>query len=187
MGMDFSALLQCDPTSETFQLGVNRLEQRSPDKLRAVLDRWNAMHPPRLIPGKVWVPRYAVDSVGVERPKLPCLELSFRTEEGFYLTFGRDAVCIYHCLRWRTFLTDAEWQFVMLEACRELATLFGASACVVTRDESPVILAFFEGASFDDALATGEGVEGEVSKLDDLLEIVEPDGTWDSHGYFRLL
>jgi hypothetical protein len=73
----------------------------------------------------------------------------------------------------------------MMDACREIAELFSASDGIVSRDESPVMLAFDDGAEFDDTLAKGTGVEGPVSSISELYQEVEYEGldTWDSHGF----
>jgi hypothetical protein len=74
----------------------------------------------------------------------------------------------------------------MLQACHALCRMLGATGGIVTNDQSPVIGAFFDGASFDDALAAGQGVYGEVENINDLYFEPEED-LWDSTGYWRFL
>src|SRR5262249_48599724 len=119
----------------------------------------------------------------------------------FELVFGPDAVSIYHTLRWHFFLTDPDWQCVMLRAVKRLCDLLGARDCIVTNDGHPAIEAFRNGASFADALprASGKG-EGEVASIPGLfidkgfaedLVYLDSDGqcsavpVWDTRGYWR--
>jgi hypothetical protein len=74
----------------------------------------------------------------------------------------------------------------MLRACHAIYKIFGATGGIITNDQSLVIQAFFRGASFDDALASGQGIYGEVEYLKDLY-LERENNTWDSTGYWRFL
>jgi len=147
------------------------------------------------------------------RPKLPKLEVALHMKEDFFLTFGEDAIEVYHLLRWHWFLKDLALQKATLDACSRFAHLFGATACIITSDFSPVIHAFRAGAGFDASLATAGPEDGERAALADLYQ-ERPEGylmrdaggvmqyqewdqdkttpvgweratTWDSKGYWR--
>src|SRR5262249_57172119 len=119
----------------------------------------------------------------------------------FSLTFGHDAVWIYHTLRWRVFVTEAEWQRVMLGVVRWLCQSLGAGDCIIAHDEHPAVLVFQAGASFQQALHAAEDRgQGAVPSIVDLhidkcyadnLVFLGPGGKemaiplWDTHGYWR--
>jgi hypothetical protein len=108
---------------------------------------------------------------------------------------------VYHTLRWLFFVTEPEWQQVMLASLRWFCQLLGARDCVVTNDANPAVLAFQKGASFTDALRVAKGKgEGEVARIEHLytdkgwseeLVFVGSQGEssavplWDTHGYWR--
>ena len=135
------------------------------------------------------------------RPSLPSLKACLDLPSDFSLTFGRDTVWVYHTLRWFFFVTESEWQQVMLTSLRWFCQLLGAGDCVVTNDGNPAVLAFHKGASFTDALHVAEVKgEGEVARIEQLytdkgcseeLVFVGLRGErsaiplWDSHGYWR--
>jgi hypothetical protein len=135
------------------------------------------------------------------RPPLPTLATCLELPCGFTLTFGRDTVCVYHTLRWMFFLSEEEWQRVMLAALDKLCASLGGIDCVVTNDAHPAVLAFQEGASFEDALRAAECKgEGRVERIESLyvdkgyaepLVYAGPRGeqyaipVWDTHGYWR--
>ncbi|HTU89195.1 MAG TPA: hypothetical protein VMF69_03780 [Gemmataceae bacterium] len=137
-----------------------------------------------------------------ERPCLPSLEASLQLPSDFSLTFGGDTVWVYHSLRWIFFVTENEWQRVMLEAVKRFCGLFAATDCIITNDQHPAVAAFRQGAAFRDALAqAARQGEGEVARISDLfidkgcsedLVFKDLDGTysavplWDTHGYRRL-
>jgi hypothetical protein len=79
-------------------------------------------------------------------------------------------------LRWCFFITDNEWQRVMLGALRRFWELFGACDCVVTNDYHPSVSAFRGGAGFAEALGIAASQdEGEVGSLAGLYREVESD------------
>jgi membrane protein implicated in regulation of membrane protease activity len=57
------------------------------------------------------------------------------TPEGFFITFGRAAIHVYHLLRWRYFLTDQKWQAAMLSVCASVVRHFNATDCVLAHDD----------------------------------------------------
>jgi|SRR5579884_1071506 len=184
MGMDFSAFLKYDPSSHLTRDGIKTLITRSLTSVTAVgtmLDykghsRLNLLEP-------VWTD---LEMRSVEPPIIPTLTACLWLPEEFCFTFGNDTIYIYHRLRWFFFLTDAEWQRVMLAAVEDFARIFAASDGIVTSDWSPIVGAFFRGESYDSALNEAKGRDGEVARLSDLYTLLAPDGTWDSHGYWRL-
>src|SRR5262249_8745436 len=107
-------------------------------------------------------------------PLLPSLEARLHLPSDFCLTFGWDAVWVYHSLRWISFLTDVEWQRVILAAVKRFCEFLGARGCIVTNDEHPAAMECLRGTSFVDALriATKNG-EGEELILNDLYWEVE--------------
>ncbi len=107
-------------------------------------------------------------------PALPSLDACLQLPSDFSVTFGRDAVWVYHTLRWVFFVTEVAWQQVMLAAIKRFCELLGASDCIVTNDCHPSVSAFLRGASFAEALdvASREG-EGEVASLSDLYREIE--------------
>jgi hypothetical protein len=135
------------------------------------------------------------------RPALPTLGACLDLPSDYSLTFGRDTVWVYHTLRWMFFVTEPEWQRVMLAALGRFCELLGASDCVVTNDEHPSVRAFRGGASFGEALRVAEDQgEGEVAGVAELytdkgyaeeLVLLGPDGkpeavpVWDTRGYWR--
>jgi hypothetical protein len=163
------------------------IESTSPEEAQKIGELWRSYEfSPARLSCAGWITT-AVEPKPHPKPSLPSLTTSFRTAEAFYLTFGRDAVAIYHPLRWYTFLTELAWQKAMVDACRAFGRLFVASDGIVTRDESPVIKAFFNGLTYKEALQQNERQEIAVGTLSDLYEMVDDEGTWDSHGYWRFL
>jgi hypothetical protein len=68
-----------------------------------------------------------------------------------------------------------------------LYTLFGATDCIITRDEHPSISSFIDGASFRDALAAAIDDECAVDSIDDLYIDTDYSGepSWTSKGFWR--
>lgn len=187
MGKDFSALLKTQWAGEKSMKVVAALEADSPPELKQVQAFWKEYgFSEPMLSKATWVQLFNESGAEIARPDLPNLRAGLHTPEDFFITFGIDAMCIYHLLRWRKFLIDSRWQKVMLQACDSLCRLFGANEGIVTNDESPVITAFFNGSSFDEALAVGQGKYGEVEDIKDLYVEPTPD-TWDSFGYWKFL
>ena len=148
-----------------------------------------------------WRSRADYDQILPLRPNLPTLDASLELPSGFDLTFGEDAVLVYHVLRWLFFVTEPEWQSVMLGAVRRFCAALGAHECIITSDEHPAVIAFQRGLPIAEALRNAEDQgEGEVASIDAMYEdagvaeelaMLGPDGElyeiplWDSHGYWR--
>ena len=206
MGMDFSALIHYDGVNADVLATIRELELnphysttdavvelgRKEDfafaSERAVTSDWRAYSD--------WETPLA------SRPSLPSLKEYLRLPSDFSLTFGHDAIWVYHTLRWQFFTTESKWQTVMLSAVRNFCRRFHGHDCIVTSDYNPAILEFQNGASFSAAVTVAESKgEGRVNTIDDLyidkgiaddLVYVDADGQvsaipiWASHGYWRL-
>ncbi len=187
MGMDFSALLKYETPGDLSDDRVAAIESQSPTDVKAVAGLWLSKglgEEPLNRAG--WISSTEFPEPA-QKPEAPTLDYAFRTGEAFYLTFGKDAVWVYHLLRWHTFLSDPDWQEQMTLACRAIARLLNATDGILTRDESPVILGFLAGMSFDQAVDQGSGEEGEVLSLSDMRDHVDDVCTWNSHGYWYFL
>lgn len=185
MGMDFSALVKYKASSRCLEEGIGVLFSDLPTSIKAVGSLLDRKGFARLnISKPEWV-----DLRGnpTQQPGLPTLTAHLMLPEGFFITFGNDAICIYHQLRWLFFLTDPEWRRQMLAALLDFSKIFDATDGIVSNDWSPVFGAFFRGASYELALQEGKDNDSEVATLDGLYKVVEPDGTWDSQGYWRFL
>lgn len=176
MGMDFTALMKYGEPDERLSRVLDRLEAGSPAAVQALA---RLMHDRGIGLGRdeaaVWEftsrPELRDRRLG-QRPRVPNLGVSLWLPEGFSLTFGQDAVEVYHLLRWHFFLTEPGLQRAMLDACTCLGRVLGATDCVVTSDFSPVVHAFRDGLGFDASLASAGPEDGERPNLADLyLEI----------------
>jgi len=180
MGMDFVALMKYGGPGERLSRVLDRLEAGSPAAVQALARR---MHERGLGLGREEPAAWEFTSRRelrnrrlARRPGLPNLGVSLWLPEGFSLTFGRDAVELYHLLRWHFFLTEPGLQRAMLEACTCLGRVLGATDCVVTSDFSPVVHAFRDGLGFDASLASAGPEHGERPTLAELyLEIPLPE------------
>jgi hypothetical protein len=180
MGMDFVALIRY-PGPAAVEAAIRRLEAEEPSEFRAVValglrTGWAfAAH----LYGRGWVSN-TDDNPVQDRPQLPSLDHALRFNSSFWLTFGADTVRVYHLLRWRRFLIEPVWQLAMLNAVRSLCTRLNATDCVITSDFHPADQAFFDGASFAEALAAGGPEDGEVPTLADLYREWVPEEYADS-------
>jgi hypothetical protein len=191
MGMDFVALLRYSRRPAVVR-AINGLENRVEPisaEVRALWREsgffgfdWNRAY---------WIvndtPRSTGEGYGrqVKRPRSPDRTVALRTVDGFFLTFGRGVCCVYHLLRWQFFLLDPRWQDAMLRACDTIADLVQSDEGVVLSDFHPSYHAFFRGSGFDACLKAAPPEDAEVAEVKDMYQVVEPDGTWDSHGYWR--
>jgi hypothetical protein len=178
MGMDFSALM-CyrGPMDNDFFSAIDQLES-SPHhpKLEAVVNfgqDQDFAFAAETETNATW--RIDWQTQLLSRPKLPDLAYYLNLPSGFDLTFGHGAILIYHPLRWIFFITDEQWQRLMLNATSFLCQLFNAADCIITSDFNPAITSFLDGRNFADSLLTSEPHEGEVETLDDLYEEWEDD------------
>lgn len=184
MGMDFVALLKYGGPDERLRAVLDELEAGSPPEVQAWAQAWGLRPNEEPATWQYHNRPELLDPRLDRRPALPDLRVLLRLPEEFCLTFGADAVEVYHPLRWYHFLTEPALQRPMLDACAELAEWLGASDCVLTSDLSPIIRGFREGMSFDAALASVGPEDGERPHLRDLF-LDRPDG-WSSRGYWRL-
>src|SRR5262245_16754771 len=184
MGMDFSAIIKYGGPQAN-DAAIRSLETQPLLELRRVKDLWRKRGFSASLEGGGWIDMLA-GGAPVGRPSLPSTRGSLKTQAGFILTFTADAVAVSHPLRWQMFLTDPEWQSVMLGACSALTTWLGGDEYLVTRDESPAVLALFEGATYEEAIGRALRQEPEVSRLADLYIQVNDTGTWDSRGFLRV-
>lgn len=173
MGMDFVALMKYTRNEGRLLRVLDALEAGSPAEVQALAGLMHArgMGYPDHEPASFWEftsrPELRNPRL-VRRPLQPNLGAALRLPEGFSLTFGPDAVEVYHVLRWHFFLTDPELRRAMLDACGSLARLLGTTDCIVTSDLSPVVQAFRQGQSFDACLASAEAEDAERPSLADL-------------------
>lgn len=179
MGMDFVVLLKYGGPDDRVLRVLDWLEVTSPAEVRTArrLIRAHGYHDHADEPA-AWVSHRKPelrDPRLDRRPQLPNRDVALRLPEDFFLTFGRDAVEVYHLLRWRAFLTEPDLQQAMLAACSRLAGLLGATDCIITSDFSPVVHAFREGQGFDASLAAAGPDHGERPDLADLYQEIAED------------
>src|SRR5260370_36574274 len=207
MGLDFTALIHYGGPSGDALQGIGWLEggQEGPTLAEVVAgglrnDFAFAKHASKQA---YWRSLADYDQRLACRPALPSLEACLDLPSDFSLTFGQDAVWVYHTLRWIFFVTEPEWQRVMLAALGRFCEVLGASDCIVTNDGNPAVFEFQKGTTFSEALRFAElQGEGEVARLEGLfidkgrseeLVFVGPQGeqsaapVWDTHGYWRVL
>jgi hypothetical protein len=172
VGMNFVALMKYGGPDERVLHALDSLEAGSPEELRAVgrllKEKGFAISPDGRTAWERWQAGEVEGQTFPRRPALPDLTADLHTPEVFFLHFGPDAFDVWHLLRWHCFLTDRAIQSAMLDACRCLGRLFGATDCVLTSDYSPQYLAFREGRPFDASLAAAAGEDGERPALADL-------------------
>lgn len=126
------------------------------------------------------------------RPELPNLHAILALPAGFDLMFGPDAVRVYSILGWLEFLIETGWRQPVLDAIEMFRDSFHAKECIIARDQHPAMLAFLNGASFDEGLrVAADREEGEVQNLDQLYidaGVDDQSGVqiWDSRGYWRI-
>jgi hypothetical protein len=178
VGLDFSALIQTNGLSADVVESIDRLESTGEDAAFARVVNYglsNDFSFARCNDKRArWRSMADWNQILPRRPHLPSLEARLHLPSDFCLTFGHDAVWVYHSLRWISFLTEVEWQRVILAAVKRFCGLLRARDCIVTNDENPAVLEFLRGTSFVDALriATKNG-EGEEVTLNDLYREVE--------------
>jgi len=213
MGMDFVALFEYPGPTPAVLHAIDRLEiGKSCAAFRKVVERWRDDSFSPLRPESAqWQSAASGERVDL-RPNLPNLEFVLRTAEHFYVSFGRDAVCAYHPLRWHTFLTVRHWESTMLNAVAMLCKWLSAGECIITSDHSAAFRRFHEELQFAEILEAAFKDDGEVGSSADLYqEQVDHDrafrpgaeidekwpsgiplppgwrqsGTWDSKGIWR--
>jgi len=178
MGWDFSCLFRY-PGPKAVEDRIRRLESMWPAEMEAAKQ---ALLPHMKIFGSP--SPWGRGTEPRQRPNLPTMEVYLGTPHDFLLTFGEDAVHIHHTLRWNTFLTEPELQAPMLDACSALMRELQGRDAVITRDESPILQAFYRGATYDESISAG-AAEPAVAKIDDMYRDTA-EGGWDSTGYWRM-
>jgi hypothetical protein len=205
--MDFAALVRYPGPTARVRRGLARIQVCHDPDLAAVSDMWQregfsfAESPRRRASWRPcghsnWKLRLR------QAPKLPNLEAYLDLPSDFAITFGRDAVEVYHWLRWHFFLTQRHWQRVMLAAVRRIRHLLGGSDCFIANDEHPLILSFREGKPFDECVEAAHSAgERQVRTIGqmfvdkgiaDELYYEGRNGKrvgipiWDTRGYWRL-
>jgi hypothetical protein len=179
MGQDFTALIQYAGPTDAVQRLITAWEQGAEDPALAEViscGLYKGFAFAEDVQPACWRSHADYDQTFPERPALPSLNAYLHLPSGFTLTFGRDAVWVYHTLRWLFFLTDGEWQRVMLAAVRRFCELLDAGNCIITNDEHPAPQAVYAGSSFAEALAiASQQGEGEVPTLGNMYREVESD------------
>ncbi len=184
MGMDFAALVRYSRTRAVLQR-INALENQTQPLSLEVQSLWEKQRfAPNAWSRSTWVQQVGYRQRQVKRPDGPALNVALRAVDGFHLVFGQGVCCVGHSLRWLFFLTDPLWQYAMLAACNTIADLLESHDGVVMSDHHPAHTAFFAGSGYDACLRAVPSGEGEVANLSDLYQIVDAEGTWDSHGYW---
>jgi len=180
MGLDFTALIRYGGTSGNALEAIANLgrgeEEPAFAEVVACGSRNDAAFARYADPQPRW--RLLTDwkQMLAQRPPLPSLETCLHLPSDLSLTFGQDAVRVYHTLRWLIFLTDSEWQRVMLGAIKRFCELLEACDCILTNDCHPAVSSFSGGGSFTEALeAAVRGDEGEVASLSELYREVKDD------------
>jgi hypothetical protein len=206
VGLDFTALIRYGGPADVVLRAIAYLETDEEDSVLAEVVACGLRNDfafARHRAGKAhWRPLDNWEAGLSERPRLPCLKACLQLPSDFSLIFGRDAVWVYHTLRWMFFVKQSEWQRIMLGAVKRFCDLFVATDCIITSDQHPAVAAFRTGAMFPQALAAAaKAGEGEVGRISDLyidkgyakgLAFKEPDGKysaipmWDTHDYWCL-
>lgn len=161
MGSNFSALLKCNPPASSIDQRIAQLE--------------DGKHSLPLSFPYPWIVETKRKPLAVELPNW------FMAKD----YSGNGGIRIWHAYRWPRFINDPDVQNGFISATKQLAELFSSEEAIITRDGSPILHAFEQGATYEEALIASE--ETEVAKIDDLYEIVDGTGTWVSYGYWRLI
>ncbi len=202
MGMDFVAFLKI-ANSETAVRNIGLLIDNTLAQFTEVNDKRNAegyAESNDLTPGWFDI-SYDPPVRIVKRTNDTNTDLFFRTPEGFEITIGNHCIRIYHCLRWQTFLTESSWQKPMIDACISVASLSGATDCIITSDYSPLNDSFFADEPFDSLIEVDNPEDGEKLQLAELYQeaaddtgiVIKADSGqwvplvyWKSRGFWRV-
>lgn len=135
MGNDFSALLEYRGIGAAVLRIITRLESGyEPAEVTRVVDFGAAeglAFAKRRQPVR-WYHLSDCDQPLPARPPLPNLSTRLALQSDFSLTFGADAIWVYHTLRWQFFCCDGRWRDVMVPAVNWFRDMFGATDAVVT-------------------------------------------------------
>ncbi len=102
MGMDFSALMRYDGLRQC-RGAITSFVREAPAEFSAVVDLWRArdfFDFSDKYTFNAWVDPET--NRQVKRPNEANVNVALRMPEGFFITFGRDAIRVYHLLRWMT-------------------------------------------------------------------------------------
>ena len=171
MGMDFTAILRCDISSDTALRGLDALEAPSrPAPLRAVLQCWQESHFFALNwPTPVWVESENQEAELPARPSLSAFDARLRLPEGFFVTVAKDSIILYHLLRGQLFLTEIKWQAVMFDSLRWFCKAFSASDCVLASHWHAIAHSIGGGMAYDRALIDADRQDvGRIDSFEDL-------------------
>jgi hypothetical protein len=196
VGADFCALLK-HPGPDVIRPLMREWETASPPEFSPVprLLREQGFISPRLADGNRWTDPETLRQT--KRITAPDVSVCLDTVEGFSIFFGAEAVMLYHTLRWRFFLTDPEWQRVMLAATRAVGERLGTGAAVLASDCHPIMTRFRERAAWRKCFADLPEGFGEVKSFGKLyIKVSSPawhdgrrlrtsDTAWDSRGFWR--
>jgi hypothetical protein len=183
MGMDFAALVRYYRKPDVVR-EIARLENEPSPLCQEVLDLLEGTGYYEAPARSCWV-SHGWSIRQMKRPTGPSLKVSLRTVDGFFLTFGQGVFAVTASVRWIYFLQNQRWQAALLRACDEIATRLKAPEGVVLSDFHPAYQSFSTGRKWHECFRALPPAEGEVATIADLYEVVRPDGTWDSHGYWR--
>jgi hypothetical protein len=178
MGMDFTALIRCDPLTGPGERCIAALEGTGrPEPLQKVLQCWKdsgffAFYDDWVT--SIWVVRENQEIATPSRPQLPCLNAELRLPEGFFLTVASNTIVVHHLLRWHLFLTQTRWQTVMFDAMRWMCDEFAATDCVFAHDCHTVVSGVRDGLTYQEAIQFAEKKGfGEVQSFSELYVEVE--------------
>src|SRR5437763_1672348 len=146
MGLDFTALIHYGGLNAAVLQAIDRLESGGEDAAFAEVVAYGLRNDFAFAKSSgrhaYWRSLADYEQRLPERPTLPSLEACLELPPDFSLTFGRDSVWVWHTLRWKFFVTDVEWQRVMLAAVKRFCELFEARDCIVTNDCHPAVSEF---------------------------------------------
>jgi len=166
MGFDFAAVMHYEFAHCHIDKAIQLLEAEDrPPPLREVVCCWErigyGLELNHVCPRPVWVKAEDHFEHLAARPALPSYVADFGTPEGFFLTFGEDALVVVHLLRWRQFLLYENWHRAMLDAMAWLRDTLGADTCLIAHDCHQAIYDIRNGKSryreaIDEAVTRGE-------------------------------
>lgn len=177
MGLDFSALIHYPGPNGEVSKSIARLEDGEEDaaiKEVVACGKRNgfafANHATDVVH---WRSLFDYKKRFTGRPDLPSRTACLSLTSDFHLMFAADVIWVYHTLRWRFFVTEIEWQRIMLGAISHFCQLFSAIDCIITYDQNRAVNSARDGMLYSDALVEAERGEGEVETLDDLYRETE--------------
>ncbi|MEM9950324.1 MAG: hypothetical protein AAF846_01890 [Chloroflexota bacterium] len=171
MGQDFAAVIHYDGDLTKCKTLVSRFEKGfAPDSFTQIVDTWQKTSFSDHDRNILWQTfRVSDDKKTHETPSLPDTTWALRLMSDVYLLFGEDTIGFYHLLRWRQFLTNSDWNSVMVNAVKDVCHLFKASDCILVGDYSEAWGYFLSGSSYADILKSANNQDGgEVTNIADM-------------------